>query len=53
LACSERTYKDIADDMILSPKTVEGYRDSVYAKLMIKSRVGLVMFAIKSKLVEL
>jgi len=53
LACSEKTYKNIADDMILSPKTVEGYRDSVYAKLMIKSRVGLVMFAIKSKLVEL
>lgn len=53
LACSERTYKGIADEMIVSPKTVQGYRDSVYTKLKIKTRVGLVMFAIKSNLVEL
>jgi DNA-binding NarL/FixJ family response regulator len=53
LACSERTYKEIAEDMCLSTKTVQGYRDSVFAKLKIKSRVGLVMFAIKSNLIQL
>ncbi len=53
MSCTEKTYVKIAEAMFLSPKTIQGYRDSVYAKLKIKSRVGLVMFAIKSKLVEL
>lgn len=50
LACSEKTYKEIADDMFLSPKTIDGYRDSVFAKLDVKSRVGLVLFALKHQL---
>ena len=50
LACSEMTYKEIADIMCLSPKTIDGYRDSVFTKLDIKSRVGLVLFALKHKL---
>ena len=36
LACSELTYKEIADKMCLSPKTIDGYRDSVFIKLDIK-----------------
>lgn len=47
LACSELTYKEIADKMYLSPKTIDGYRDSVFIKLDVKNRVGLVLFAIK------
>ncbi|MGS0747578.1 LuxR C-terminal-related transcriptional regulator [Halpernia sp. GG3] len=50
LACSENTYKEIADVMNLSPKTIDGYRDSVFAKLHVKSRVGLVLFALKNNL---
>lgn len=50
LACSEMTYKEIADIMCLSPKTIDGYRDSVFTKLDVKSRVGLVLFALKHKL---
>ena len=50
LACSEMTYKEIADVMFLSPKTIDGYRDSVFIKLDVKSRVGLVLFAIKHQL---
>lgn len=46
-ACSELTYKEIADRMNLSPKTIDGYRDSVFVKLDVKSRVGLVLFAVK------
>jgi two-component system invasion response regulator UvrY len=53
IACSERTYKEIAEEMCLSTKTIQGYRDSVFSKLKIKSRVGLVMFAIKSNLIKL
>ncbi len=52
LACSEMTYKEIADKMCLSPKTIDGYRDSVFVKLDVKSRVGLVLFAVKNKISE-
>lgn len=50
LACSELTYKEIAEQMCLSPRTIDGYRDSIFAKLNVKSRVGIVLFAIKHDL---
>ncbi|MFM9945899.1 MAG: response regulator [Bacteroidia bacterium] len=46
--CSELTYKEIADQMNLSPKTIDGYRDSLFAKLNVKSRTGLVLYAIQN-----
>lgn len=49
-ACTEKTYKEIASEMCLSPKTVEGYRDSIFEKLNLKNRTGLVIYAIKNKL---
>ena len=52
-ACSELTYKAIAGEMNLSPKTVENYRESLFSKLHVKSRVGLVIFAIKEGICEL
>jgi two-component system, NarL family, invasion response regulator UvrY len=39
--------------MCLSVKTVDGYRNMLFEKLHLKSRVGLVMFAIKNGLVSL
>ena len=53
LACSEMTYKEIADVMNLSPKTIDGYRQELFNKLRIKNRVGLVIYALKNNLVEL
>jgi two-component system, NarL family, invasion response regulator UvrY len=53
LACSEDTYAQIADAMHLSPKTIDGYRASVFEKLNVKSRVGLAIYAIKSGLVDI
>lgn len=50
LACSEMTYKEIADQMCVSPRTIDGYRDSVFVKLHVKSRVGIVLYAIKHNL---
>lgn len=47
LSCSELTYKEIADQMHVSPRTVDGYRDALFEKLGVKSRVGLVLYAIK------
>jgi DNA-binding NarL/FixJ family response regulator len=53
LACTEKTYKQIGNDMNLSPRTVEGYRDELFEKLKVSSRVGLVLFAIKNGLHKL
>lgn len=48
LACSEMTYKEIAEKMNLSPKTIDGYRQELFNKLHIKNRVGLVLYALKN-----
>lgn len=48
LACSDLTYKEIAGKMNASPRTIDNYRDSLFEKFDIKSRVGLALFAIKS-----
>lgn len=48
LVCSDKTYKDIAKEMNLSPKTVDSHRDSLFRKTEVKSRVGLVLYAIKN-----
>jgi DNA-binding NarL/FixJ family response regulator len=38
--CTELSYKEIADKMYLSPRTIDGYRDAMFEKLNIKTRVG-------------
>jgi len=52
-ACSEKTYKEVADEMNLSPKTIDGYRESLFSKLQVKSRVGMVLFAVKNDIVKI
>lgn len=51
--CSELTYKEIADQMHLSPHTIDNYRESLFQKFEIKSRTGLVLFAIRNELIKL
>jgi two-component system, NarL family, invasion response regulator UvrY len=51
LASSEMTYKEIAQKMEISPRTVDNYRDALFIKLSVKSRVGLAMYAVKSGIV--
>ena len=51
LAATELTYKEIAEKMKLSPRTIDGYRDDLFEKLAIKSRVGLVLYAIRNGIV--
>jgi two-component system, NarL family, invasion response regulator UvrY len=51
--CTEQTYKEIADKLCVSPRTVDGYRDQLFEKLKIKTRVGLVMYAIKNGIINL
>jgi len=52
-ACTELTYKEIAEKMFVSPRTIDGYRDTLFEKLQLKTRVGLVMYAIKNGIVNL
>jgi len=52
-ASTELTYKEIADKMFVSLRTVDGYRDQLFIKLHVKNRIGLVLYAIRHKIVEL
>jgi two-component system invasion response regulator UvrY len=51
--CTELNYKEIADELCISPRTVDGYRTDLFEKLRVKSRVGLVIYAIKNGIVIL
>ncbi len=53
LIASDMTYREIADIMCLSSRTIDGYRDKLFEKLNVKSRSGLVIYAIKKKIVKL
>lgn len=52
-ACTDMTYKEIANAMFLSERTIDGYRESLFGKLKVQSRVGLAMEAIRRGLVSL
>lgn len=45
---TELSYKEIAEKMCCSPRTVESYRDQLCEKFDLKTRVGLAVFAIKN-----
>ena len=50
--CSELTYKEIAEKMFLSRHTIDNYREALFQKFDIKSRTGLVLFAIKNQIAK-
>lgn len=49
LICDERefTYDQIADFMKVHVRTIDGFRKSLFQKLNVKSKTGLVLFAVK------
>ncbi len=51
LASTEMTYKEVANVMNLSPKTIDGYREQLFKKLDVRNRIGLVIYAIKNGIV--
>lgn len=53
LACTDLIYAEIADKMCVSVRTVDGYRESIFQKLSVKSRVGMVMEALRLGLITL
>ncbi len=52
-ACSELTYKQIAAEMNLSERTIDGYRESLFQKFHVQSRVGLCLEALRRGFVTL
>ena len=51
--CSEMTYKEIGEKMFCSSRTVESYRDALFEKLHVKTRVALALYAVKTGLYKL
>jgi DNA-binding CsgD family transcriptional regulator len=50
--CEEKTTKEIADIVDISPRTVEAIRDKLKSKIGAKSMAGLVMYAVKNKIIS-
>lgn len=51
LASTDMTYKEIAQAMQMTPRHIDTYRDALFTKLDVKSRVGLAIYAIKNGIV--
>jgi DNA-binding NarL/FixJ family response regulator len=52
LMCEEKSTKEIADLVDLSPRTVEAIRDKLKVKTGAKSTAGLIMYAVKNKILN-
>ncbi len=54
LVCDEReyTYDQIASEMHVQHRTVDGYRESIFGKFAIRSKTGLVLFVLKHRLFD-
>jgi len=50
--CTDKSYKEIAEEMNISPRMVESLRSNLFEKLETLSRVGLVMYAIRNGIVK-
>lgn len=52
LVATDMTYKEIAQQLNLSPSTIDNYREVLFEKLQVKSRVGLAIYAVKNGIVN-
>lgn len=54
LVCTtDLNYVQIAEKMNLSKRTIDGYRDSLFSKLGVNNRPGLMLYAIKNNMVQI
>jgi DNA-binding NarL/FixJ family response regulator len=53
LICDQKTTNEIAEQLFISPRTVEGHRNNLLLKTESKNVAGLVVFAFQHKIVEL
>jgi DNA-binding NarL/FixJ family response regulator len=52
LICEEKTAAEIAKQIFLSPRSVEGIRQRLIEKIGVRNTAGIVMFAVKNQLVD-
>jgi len=52
LICEEKTAAEIAKEIFLSPRSVEGIRQRLIEKVGVRNTAGLVMFAVKNNMVD-
>lgn len=52
LMCEEKSTKEIADIVDLSPRTVEAIRDKLKSKIGARSTAGLILYAVKHNIIE-
>ena len=53
LICLQKTTNEIADQLFISPRTVEGHRNNLLLKTESKNVAGLVLYAMKKKILNL
>lgn len=53
LVCSDLSYKQIASEMNMAVRTIDGYREALFEKLKVQSRVGMALEAIRRNLVHI
>jgi DNA-binding NarL/FixJ family response regulator len=53
LVSTDLTYKEIAAALKMTPRAIDGYRDTLFEKLDVKSRVGLAIYAVKNGIVSI
>ncbi len=53
LICKELTAGEIADQLCLSIRTIEGYRAKLFSKTQTRNMAGLVLYAVKNKLINM
>ncbi|MCS3794750.1 response regulator [Niastella sp. OAS944] len=53
LACSDLAYKQVADKMNLSERTIDGYRENLFSKLNVHTRVGMVLEGLRRGVISI
>lgn len=53
LAATDMTYDQIADEMHLAERTIDGYREKLFKIFNVGSRVGMVVEAMKNQIISL
>jgi DNA-binding NarL/FixJ family response regulator len=53
LICQQKTAREIADQLFITKRTVEGHKNNLLSKLGIKNTAGLIIYAIKEGLIDL
>jgi len=50
--CHQYSNKEIGDQMKLSKRTIEGYRENILEKINAKNTVGIVLYAVKNRIIR-